>query len=335
MRVHFDISHPAHLNFFKYSIKELHRRGHEIFITVLDRGALISIARREFQGYMIFRAGRHRGGIFSIIVEANILKFFRLLAFYIRKKPDVTLSCGGFVAGAIMKMAGRPNYQFDDDPERKNNVRLERLTATLLFFPPVTEARNNIQIYRGIKEWAYLSPRYFQPDITVLNDYNVIAGEYIFVREVSRETLNYMHQNKDPIIASLIESTKGFKVLLSLERKQDRFLYPEDWIMLREPVSDIHSLIYYSRALISSGDSMAREACILGVPSFYCGGRKMAVNEYLLSTGLFSDVKPGLLPSRINEIRSNSNDRTVFRNKLLEEWEDLTMLSVRVALENR
>ena len=50
-------------------------------------------------------------------------------------------------------------------------------------------------------------------------------------------------------------------------------MYPKDWILLEEPVEGIHSLIYYSCALISSGDSMAREAALLGVPSYYLGIR--------------------------------------------------------------
>ena len=36
-------------------------------------------------------------------------------------------------------------------------------------------------------------------------------------------------------------------------------------------IEDIHSLIYYAAGLVSSGDSMAREAALLGVPSYYLG----------------------------------------------------------------
>ena len=43
--------------------------------------------------------------------------------------------------------------------------------------------------------------------------------------------------------------------------------------MLQEPIEDIHSLIYYSAGLVSSGDSMAREAALLGVPAYYLGIR--------------------------------------------------------------
>ena len=41
----------------------------------------------------------------------------------------------------------------------------------------------------------------------------------------------------------------------------------------QEPIEDIHSLIYYAAGLVSSGDSMAREAALLGVPSYYLGIR--------------------------------------------------------------
>ena len=63
------------------------------------------------------------------------------------------------------------------------------------------------------------------------------------------------------------------KVLFSLEEKKRRDEYPADWILLQEPIEDIHSLIYYSAGLVSSGDSMAREAALLGVPSYYLGIR--------------------------------------------------------------
>ena len=63
------------------------------------------------------------------------------------------------------------------------------------------------------------------------------------------------------------------KVLFSLEDKSKRDLYPKEWLLLEEPMEDIHSLIYYCAGLVSSGDSMAREASLLGVPSYYLGIR--------------------------------------------------------------
>ena len=116
-----------------------------------------------------------------------------------------------------------------------------------------------------MKEWAYLSPDIFQPDKSVLDQYNLQPNEYFFFREVSVGTVNYKGQAPDSIlnIAHLIP--QNIPVLLSLEKKDKYQEYPQNWILLQEPIKDIHSLIYFSKGLVSSGDSMAREAALLGV----------------------------------------------------------------------
>ncbi len=135
----------------------------------------------------------------------------------------------------------------------------------------------------ALKEWTYLSPAYFSPDSSVLNEYNLQAYNYIFVREVNTKTINYIGQ-KDGLINIYQDAinSKKLKVLLSLEDKDKRNEYPEYWVLLEEPISKIHSLMYYANCIISSGDSMAREGAMLGVKSIYCGYRDMVANRFLM-----------------------------------------------------
>ena len=125
----------------------------------------------------------------------------------------------------------------------------------------------------GLKEWAYLNPRTFVPKVEVLEKYGVKPKEYMFLREVTVGTINYTGQASGAILGIKEMIPAGMKVLFSLEEKKRRGEYPADWIMLQEPIEDIHSLIYYSAGLVSSGDSMAREAALLGVPLYYLGIR--------------------------------------------------------------
>ena len=125
----------------------------------------------------------------------------------------------------------------------------------------------------SLKEWAYLNPRTFEPNVKVLEAYGVKAKEYLFVREVTVGTINYTGQESGAILGIKDMIPKGMKVLFSLEEKKRRDEYPAEWILLQEPIEDIHSLIYYSAGLVSSGDSMAREAALLGIPSYYLGIR--------------------------------------------------------------
>ena len=140
--------------------------------------------------------------------------------------------------------------------------------------------QDKIKVLNVLKEWAYLAPKYFNHNVNVLNQYGLRPKEYIFLREVSVGTFNYAGQTIGCVLAvkDLIDSVKTvegkkMKVLFSLEEKHRRNEYPEDWILLQEPIEDIHSLIYYAAGLVSSGDSMAREAALLGIPAYYLGTR--------------------------------------------------------------
>ena len=327
MKIIVDIAHPAHVNFFKNALYTLADEGHEVIVTALRRGKLPRIVESELSRFPIHYVGRHRGTRFSIIVEANLLKIVRLFWLILRIRPDFGLSVGSFTMGAVLKLFGIPNVQFDDDPERTMNVLLERLTSTRLFFPPIVEPHRNVGTMRALKEWAYLSPQYFSSDVSVLDDYGLKPGWYIFVREVSTGSLNYLDQAENTVASFAHQLSKQYPILLSLEDKQAASMYPEEWIHLQEPIADIHSLLYYSRLVISSGDSMAREGALLGVPSFYVGVRNMKANDLLKNRGVLFQAPATEAAQQINQALNqdwDSTTRDLSRSSLAEEWDDIT-----------
>jgi len=329
MNILIDIGHPAHVNFFKNTIKRLQIDGNNILICVLNRGKLPFIVKKEYKGYEIKIVGKHKGTKLSIIFDANILRFFSLFKICLKYKPDIGISTGSFILGFVLKLFKKPNIFFDDDPDRKLNIILEKLTSTELFFPIFYNSINDyekIKKFNALKEWAYLSPKYFTPTKDALLKYKLFPKEYIFVREVSTGSLNYVNQKSNIISSIANKLPENFKVLFSLEDKSTINLYPEDWILLEEPVDDIHSLIYYSKLLISSGDSMAREGSMLGVPSIYCGIRDMAANKVMIDKGMLFHVNINDVPEFVNKIINEElllEDQKSFRNKLMEEWIDM------------
>jgi len=332
MKIIADLGHPAHVNFFKNALDELKQNGHQIKLTVLNRGKLPLIAENEFPNYDIQVINNHRGTKFSIIVEANIFKFFTLFWICLKYKPQIGISAGSFTLGAVLKMMGKPNLQFDDDPERKLNVFLEKLTSSKLFFPLfLKKSSNKVNRYNALKEWAYLSPYRFKPNISVLSKYNLSVNDYIFVREVSVGSLNYSNQKRNLIASVSDRFPDNIKVILSLEDKTTRSQYPDNWILLNEPVSDIHSIIYFSRLLVSSGDSMAREGAMLGVPGIYCGIREMAANKVLIDKAMLFFVNILDVPVIMNNLISGKlkvKDQNTFRIELYDEWDDVNKLIV-------
>lgn len=327
MKVLIDISHPAHLNLFKSVVYKLSENKEEILVTILDRGKLYAIVEKELNGVDKVKIAKHQGNFFSIIFEANILKIFSLIKLFFKIKPDICISAGSFTCGFVCKIFRIPNIQFSDDPERKLNFILEKLTSTELFFPPIIAPNKKIKNFNALKEWAYLSPDYFTPDINVLKEYKLKEKEYIFVREVDTGSLNYQKQQKNIIATFANLLPESYKVLLSLEKKDTVNLYPSNWIILKEPVLDIHSLMYFSKLIISSGDSMAREGGMLGVPSIYCGYREMKANEILINKKILYHVDYLEVPDFVINIfdhKMTIPDQRELRNNLLKEWDDVS-----------
>lgn len=331
MKICVDLSHPAHVNFFKNAVERFVSDGNEVIITGLKRGKLPKIIEKEFPGFDIRYVGKHKGTKFSIVWDANIMKFFRLLPILIRENVDIGISFGGFLMGAILKIMRKPNIQFEDDPEAHKNAFFEKRTCTELIYPPIVEPGGKIHVMNSLKEWAHLSPKYFKPRSDVLNKYNLEPKKYIFVREISTGSFYYLDQTPNIVSQFAGKFPKEMKVLLSLEDKSNIGDYPENWILLQEPVDSIHSLMYYSRIIISSGDSMAREGAMLGVPSIYCGFRDMAANRFMAEKGMMFCKKPDQVPSFIQWIIDGTvkiQEQDHFRDGLLNDWIDTTQFIV-------
>jgi uncharacterized protein len=333
VRVLITISHPSHANFFKEAARILKKEGFEIFISVSDRGKLVQIVYKEYMEFERFVAGRHKGSLLSIIFNVNILRFLKLLKYSFAQKIDLGLSVGSFTFGAASKLLNIPNVQFDDDPERKINTILEKITSTKLYFPPIIKKSKKVRTFNALKEWAHLSPKYFSPDNKSLVEFNVKPKEYILIRDISTGSFNYMGQDPDVILNISDKIPKEYKVILSLEDKTNFSKYPENWIILNEPVENIYNIIYYSKLVISSGDSMAREAAILGVPGIYCGFRKMKANDILIKKGVLFHSEPEDVIVLVNDIINNKivmKEQEHKRNELTNEWEDVTGLIVNI-----
>ena len=279
MNIWIDLGHIPQYNFYKQFILRLVKDGHFIYLTVLDRGKMATIVNKELSSIpniKIYVIGKHRMTKLSALLEVNIWRPIRMFFWKLGKSIDLGFS-NGYICALICKLFGIPNFAFDDDPQTfdyKLKIWFSNKSHYCLYkLPDNYHLSPKVKVLKALKEWSYLATSVFKPQMDVLNDYNVEAKKYVFLREVSVGTINYTGQSSGAIlnIAHLIPKDK--KVLFSLEDKSKRDLYPKDWILLQEPLKDVHSLIYFSAGLVSSGDSMAREAALLGIPAYYLGVR--------------------------------------------------------------
>ena len=279
MNIWIDICHIPQFNFFKPLIIELAGKGNTVYVTVLDRGKTAKIMRHELEDIEhvhLYVIGKHRMNKMSAIIDANLIRMLKLMCWIPGKHIDVALSTNIFTSflGWLFRIR---NYSYGDDPQvfdlRPNSWFATKAHMCIYEWTLEKAKPKRTIVLPSLKEWAYLNPRTFVPNEKVLEAYGVKPKEYLFLREVTVGTINYTGQESGAILGIKDMIPKGMKVLFSLEEKKRRDEYPADWILLQEPIEDIHSLIYYSAGLVSSGDSMAREAALLGVPAYYLGIR--------------------------------------------------------------
>lgn len=326
-KVLIDIYHLPQFNFFKNAI--LTFDPEEVDVYCVNRGKLLQVVKHELPNYSITCIGdyKHNKGMFSMIFKIILPRIASLFQRIKRKKYRFILTAN-YQANFVGKLKGIANIAFNDDP-RKFVFPFLKFSADEVYLPPFGPQYQGVKIFNALKEWAYLSPKYFKPNEQALAPYGLRKKNYIFIREVSTKTSNYLNQQQDIVLSVSKTFPSDWKVVLSLENKENTDRYPKDWIILKEPVDDIHSLMYYSEVVISSGDSMAREGALLGVPSIYAGERFMPANEILIREDMLLKLEPAEIMPTVGKIKSGEltfKGQDEFREMLLRKWDDVTQL---------
>ena len=237
--------------------------------------------------------------------------------------------CFGPTNAISSKINRIPYLAFEDDFEYKIPFYHANLLATRHIMPQYIKFyKKNVYYFHGFKELAYLHPKYFRPNIRELELYNLKQYKYIFIREISNVSLNY--KNKKDYLFKIIKYCKenDLDIVISLENDSLKSILKRDCIVLQEPVKDIYSLIKFANFSISSGDTMARESCLLGTPCIYTGGRDMIMNEELIKIGcLFKEDSLNNILKRIDYLlKDDIKKRTeqLIEEKIKSEWDDTT-----------
>lgn len=340
MNIWIDIAHVPQLNFYMPFITELSNRGYHVYVTVLGRGKLPVIAQNEIQfpNVEVKVIGRHRMNKWSVYIEANLLRIPLLLLWAIGKKIDIAF-CNHHQASIVARILGIPGFAFGDDPESKIYSMFVKMATQshMLIYEDTTNGKilPGDKVMRCLKEWAYLNPRTFVPNVKVLEKYGVKPKEYMFLREVTVGTTNYTGQKSGAILGIKDMIPAGMKVLFSLEEKKRREEYPADWILLQEPIEDIHSLIYYSAGLVSSGDSMAREAALLGVPAYYLGIRySMPANAAASKVASLQNRQTMDFAQWIDNLGAESQESKVKNQEELRKHIDKAFIDINAYMMN-
>lgn len=290
MNILIDIGHPGHVHLLHPLAEELKRRGHRVFYSVRD----IPVAKRLMEHYgmtpWIDLGGKRDslvGKAFTVLQQDC-----RILRFVQKNHIDIGLS-SGLVLSQVSRLTKMRSFVFDDDDDEAEplSVKYEHPLSDVVFTPDCIIRKTPRAIYYpGTHELAYLHPRRFMPDPTVLQHAGIRDGERFFImrfvalkghHDVGQQGLTRDQKQQ------LVDVLKPHgRVIITSERA----IEPEfESYRLPVPPEEMHSLMAYSSMFVGDSQTMTSEAAVLGVPALKCNtfaGRlsvpNMLENKYRL-----------------------------------------------------
>ena len=265
---------------FKNLAKKLVVEGNKVIFFIQGRGIIEQLIKSDGFSFRYSTSKNLRkifkgkyGIVFRGIISL-IQQEIRIFCYCITHKIDFLLGTDIAIAhvGYILR---RPVFVFSDDDYvfTKPYCKMAYPFAKYIVAPKVVDVHKwkyKKLAYWGTQKSAYLHPKYFNPDESVLGKYNLRGSKYFVIRLV---TYNALHDSLHGASTGINESVldrlipileKRGKVLISFEdENNDKY----QRYRLRIDPADVHSLIYYADIFIGDSQSMHIEAALLGTPS--------------------------------------------------------------------
>jgi len=347
MRILFALNHPAHYYLFKFIIKGLKNKGHNVEIVIKEKDILEKLLILEGVHYTKISQKKNVNSKLAILLKGSLELLSRdinLLKFVRNNKPSILVGTDIAIThiGRFFKIPSLV-YNEDDFEINKFFCKLSYPFASAIIAPEYTSVgkyeKKKIS-YNGIQKMAYLSSNYYKPNDDILKIINLnIEDKFVIIRLVSLTAGHDIEGKHTGLTKEIIE-----KLIPTITSKARLFITGEDNLppelekyRLKIPVNRMHDLMSYATLFIGDSQSMCAEAGILGVPFIRFNdfvGKIQYLNDientYNLGWGVKTD-NPERLFVITNEVLSDDTIKAQWQKKkrqLFSDKIDLVSFSV-------
>lgn len=268
MKLLFDIGHPAHVHFFKNAINNLENKGHEVIITARNKEVSMSLLRNY--GIQFHNIGENHEGMMQkamgmLSIDYKLHKIVNDL------KPSLLIGVASPYVAQVSRLDHTRSIIFTDtEYVRTTNLLSFPFADTICtpscFKEPIS-VKKHVK-FNGLKEIAYLHPKYFKPDASVLDLLGLSKNEkFIIIRLISWKANHDKDLKGIRNIDGFIKFLERYgRVLICSERKLDS---KYDKYVIKIPPEKFHSLVAFASLYIGEGGTTAVEAALLGTPAIH------------------------------------------------------------------
>lgn len=337
MRILVDISHPAHVHFFRNALSIWQEHGHIVKAMARDKDITLDLLRKFHIPHKVL--SKARTGVVGWTAEM-IIHTVRLLAEVLAFRPHVMLQIGGTFVGPVGWLTRTPAWAFTDTENAALSNRITFPFVKRVFTPQCYTLDHGAKHrrYPGFHELAYLHPSRFVPDPSILGSIGLKTGDPFFIlRFVAWKSAHDRDQKGFSIshkIALVSELCRHGKIFVSSEAPLLSELKP-----YTSPISveQIHHFMAHASLVVGESATMASEAAVLGTPAIFVSptGRGYTdVHEHTYGLVFnFRDSEQGKALGVVKELveRSYPKDHWLKkRQRLLEDTIDVTGWLVRL-----
>ncbi|MBD3314961.1 MAG: DUF354 domain-containing protein [Chitinivibrionales bacterium] len=318
----FEINHPGQVHLLRNTITELRRKGCKLGVVAKNDVTITHLLNYYRIPHLLIgkKGGSASGKLFKQVC-------FDLRVFFLVWKHRYQLGVGSSMTNDhVSAMSPMQAIHLSDDDEDIVPLinRYSYPFSAAIVSPDCVRfskyAKKNIR-YPGCHELAYLHPKRFQPDSTILDEIGIGSHEKYFVlRFVSFKA----HHDSGHCG---IRFNQKLELVKLLEQYGRVFITAEDRIepeleRYRMPVAPekIHSLMYYATLFLGDSQTMTSEAAILGTPALKCNsfaGKLSVPNELERRYGLCYSYLPDQYDTFYRHVAG-----IIKNDKIKKEWSE-------------
>lgn len=335
MRVLVDVTHPAHVHFFRHAVDRLTRDGHDVVITARNKDITLTLLdEMDLDHHVLGAAGRGLTGLAGELIRRD----WSLWRFARRYRPDVLTGVGGVWAAHVGALLRRPAVVWDDTEHARLSHALTFPFASAICTPECyTRDLGTKQIrYAGCHELAYLHPDRFTPDPALVAELGIDPDRpYAVIRLVgwgAHHDVGHHGFDRAGLVRFVEELSGHVQPYVTVEGELPAEL---ERYRLAIPYRHIHHVLGLASLYVGEGATMASEAAVLGTPSVYvntldAGTIEMFVNAGLMTRSIDADTIARTCLEIATRPRESRAAAVNYRDTWLAEQTDVTAFQVHL-----
>jgi predicted glycosyltransferase len=290
MKILVEITHPAHVHFFRNAVSLLEKKGHTIAVTARRKDVTIELLNNfNIPFTLLSSLGKSK---FALVKELAV-RDFRLWNFCRKFKPDILTGISGVFAAHVGFLLRKPVVVWDDTEIATLAHKIAYPFVTAVYCPDCYYKKlgKKQKFYAGCHELAYLHPNRFSPDPQLVRSLGIDTSQkYCIIRFVSWQAHHDIGQ-------SGITDTEKIELVKRISAYARPYITSEkplpaelEEFRLSIPVHQIHHLMAFASLCVTEGATMASESGILGVPTIYINPLKAGTINEQAEYGLLSQI---------------------------------------------